>query len=64
MTLHEVQVVEIIELGLDLSGRREKKIFKPRIELGTFRVLGGRDNQLHHLNIGMNAPYRDYLESE
>ena len=28
----------------------KKRVFEPRIELGTFCVLGRRDNQLHHPN--------------
>ena len=28
-----------------------EKVIRPRIELRTFRVLGGRDNQLHHRTI-------------
>ena len=28
--------------------KKTKNLTRPRIELRTFRVLGGRDNQLHH----------------
>ena len=30
--------------------KSKKRVFEPRIELGTFCVLGRRDNQLHHPN--------------
>ena len=33
------------------GGGKKKNMFEPRIELGTSRVWGARDNQLHHPNI-------------
>ena len=39
----------------------EKKIFVPRIELGTSRVLGERHNQLDHTNFGVSGFRSQYL---
>ena len=39
------------------DGKKQKRVFEPRIELGTFCVLGRRDNQLHHPNATDNCVY-------